>query len=158
MPDENNSWDAGFAEVDRVLKYLPHRYPILMIDRIVEFDPGKSLVAVKNLSFNEPCLQGHFPGRPVMPGVLMVEAIAQAAAVMGFLSMDLTPETHTFLLAGVDGARFRRPVVPGDRLVVHAAITRKVRNIIKVDGRIEVDGQVACSASLTTALVRQGNG
>jgi len=150
--------DERLAEAERILRHLPHRYPFLMVDRIESFEAGKEIVAVKNVSFNEPHFQGHFPGRPVMPGVLMVEAIAQASAILGYLTIGATPATHTFLLAGVEGAKFKRLVIPGDRLVIRSRIVRTIRSMIKMEGAAEVDGETACSATLMSVLVGERDG
>ena len=152
------SWDKRFEEVDRILDHLPHRYPILMIDRIESFEKERRIIAKKNLSFNEPFLQGHFPGRPVMPGVLMIESIAQASAILGYMSLGLTPRTHTFLLVGVEDAKFKRPVIPGDCLTIKSRIVRIIKSMIKLEGSVEVEGELACSASLMTALIDERDG
>ncbi len=158
MTDGKDIWNSRFAQVDQIFGHLPHRFPMLMIDRVESWEPGKSVTAVKNISFNEPYLQGHFPSRPVMPGVLMIEAIAQASAILGYLSMNLTPETHTFLLVGVDEAKFKRMVIPGDRMLIHSSLVRTIRSMIKIEGRIEVEGELVCSARLMTALVSEKDG
>ncbi len=108
-------------DIHQILKQLPHRYPILLVDRVLELEKGVSIKAIKNVSINEPFFLGHFPHRPVMPGVLMLEALAQAAALLSFATLDVTPDDQTvYYFAGIDGARFKRPVEPGDQLILQA--------------------------------------
>jgi 3-hydroxyacyl-[acyl-carrier-protein] dehydratase len=115
-----------------VLDFLPQRYPLLMIDRVLECEPGKRILALKNVSNNEPHFTGHFPGRPIMPGVLILEAMAQAAGILVFRSRDAKPDANTvYYYAGIDGARFKKPVVPGDRLEIEATILAHKRTIWK---------------------------
>ena len=140
-------------DITEILKYLPHRYPFLLIDRVVEMEVHKSIVALKNVTMNEPFFPGHFPHHPVMPGVLIVEAMAQAAAVLSFKSMDMMPdEDQVVYFAGIDKVRFKRPVTPGDQLVMTVEITNNKRNIFKYTGVARVDGQVAAEAELMCAL------
>ncbi|MCB1963211.1 MAG: 3-hydroxyacyl-ACP dehydratase FabZ [Rhodocyclaceae bacterium] len=140
-------------DITEILKYLPHRYPFLLIDRVVEMEAHKSIVALKNVTMNEPFFPGHFPHHPVMPGVLIVEAMAQAAAVLSFKSMDMMPdEDQVVYFAGIDKVRFKRPVTPGDQLVMTVEITNNKRNIFKYTGVARVDGQVAAEAELMCAL------
>jgi 3-hydroxyacyl-[acyl-carrier-protein] dehydratase len=123
------------AEMDiyQVLKYLPQRYPVLMIDRVKELEPGKRIIAVKNVSANEPHFQGHFPGRPIMPGVLILEAMAQAAGVLVFSAEGATQQSDRFVYyyVGIDNARFKKPVVPGDQLELEVRLERALRGIGK---------------------------
>lgn len=137
------------AEMDalQVLDYLPQRYPLLMIDRVLECEPGKRILAVKNVSNNEPQFVGHFPGRPIMPGVLILEAMAQAAGILVFRTQDRKPGSHAvYYYAGIDEARFKRPVVPGDRLEIEASILAHKRIIWKFACVARVDGAVAAEA------------
>ncbi len=138
--------ELGIAEV---LRYLPHRYPFLLIDRVLDYERGQSLTAVKNVSINEPFFQGHFPHYPVMPGVLVVEAMAQACGILAFKSLDLTPDSGgTIYLVGVDKARFRRPVVPGDQLRLVATVSRRVKGIWKFEATAHVDGELCVGAEI----------
>ena len=136
-----------------ILKLLPHRYPFLLIDRVLELEPGKRLLGFKNVTFNEPFFQGHFPGHPVMPGVLVVEALAQACAVLAYKSTNATPETKVTYLMGVDKAKWRRPVVPGDRLELEVEVLRNKGSIWKSRGVARVDGQKAAEAEFLATMV-----
>jgi 3-hydroxyacyl-[acyl-carrier-protein] dehydratase len=134
-------------DVLQVLDYLPQRYPLLMIDRVLECEPGKRILAVKNVSNNEPQFVGHFPGRPIMPGVLILEAMAQAAGILVFRTQDQKPGSHAvYYYAGIDEARFKRPVVPGDRLEIEASILAHKRIIWKFACVARVDGAVVAEA------------
>jgi 3-hydroxyacyl-[acyl-carrier-protein] dehydratase len=140
-------------DINKILQLMPHRYPILLVDRVVELEPGVRVAAIKNVSVNEPFFQGHFPGHPVMPGVLIIEALAQAAAVLTYVTMKTSyPEGTLFLFAGIDGARFKRPVGPGDQLRLEVTMDRIKRGVGKFTGRALVDGEVACEAELMCAL------
>lgn len=142
-------------DIHEVLKYLPHRFPFLLIDRVIEMEEGKSLVALKNVTINEPFFVGHFPIRPVMPGVLIVEALAQAAGVLAYKSTNTSPEDGTlYLFAGIDNARFRRVVEPGDQLRLEVKVLRSKSDIWKLEGVAQVDGEIACAAELLS--VRRG--
>jgi 3-hydroxyacyl-[acyl-carrier-protein] dehydratase len=136
-------------DIQAILEHLPHRYPFLLIDRIVQCDPGKSLTAIKNVTINEPHFQGHFPQMPVMPGVLILEAMAQATGVLAFQTRN--GRQNIYYLVGIDSARFKRPVVPGDQLVIEVEFKQAVRNIWKVDARAKVDGKIVASAELMCA-------
>lgn len=138
-------------DIQEIQRLLPHRYPFLLVDRVVEITPEKSLKAYKNVSFNESFFQGHFPGHPVMPGVLIVEALAQAAALLAFKSRGVEGAGLVYLV-GMDGVRFRRPVVPGDRLDLSVTILRSKARIIKVRGEASVAGELACEAELIATL------
>lgn len=139
-------------DVNEIREYLPHRYPFLLVDRVVELVPGQSIVAYKNVSVNEPFFMGHFPDVPVMPGVLIVEAMAQAAGILGFRTMDKKPaDGSIYYFVGADNLRFKRPVVPGDRLQLEAAVVSEKRGIWKFDCRATVDGQLASEASILCA-------
>ncbi len=136
-------------DIHAILEYLPHRYPILLIDRVREVVPGESITAIKNVSINEPFFPGHYPHHPVMPGVLIVEAMAQAAAILSFRTMGGKPdENSVYYFVGIDGARFKRPVGPGDQLVLEVRITANKRGIWKFAGQAKVDGQLAAEAEL----------
>jgi 3-hydroxyacyl-[acyl-carrier-protein] dehydratase len=140
-------------DIIKILQLMPHRYPILLVDRVLELEPGVRISAIKNVSANEPFFQGHFPGHPVMPGVLMIEALAQAAAVLTYVTMKTSyPEGTLFLFAGIDGARFKRPVGPGDQLKLEVTMDRIKRGVGKFTGRALVDGELACEAELMCAL------
>jgi len=139
-------------DIQQVMKYLPQRYPFLMVDRVTEIEKGKRIVGYKNLTMNEEFFQGHFPGMPLMPGVLMVEAMAQIAGVLGFVSHDRSPQTGDhFVFAGADNVRFKRPVVPGDRLVLEAEMAGSRRHIHKFTCRALIDGKLAASADIMIA-------
>ncbi len=140
-------------DINEILKHLPHRYPMLLVDRVLECEPGKNIRALKNVSINEPFFNGHFPHFPVMPGVLIVEALAQAAGILSFQTMGRLPdESSVYYFVGIDGARFKRPVVPGDQLVLEAEITRQSRGIWKYQARALVEGQIATEAELMCTL------
>jgi len=148
------------AEMDigEILKYLPHRYPMLLIDRVVEFQHGKSLVAIKNVSYNEPYFQGHFPNRPVMPAVIILEAMAQATGILVLRSMDKLPgEKSIYYFVGIDGARFRRPVEPGDQLRIEVNLIRSSRGIWKLRSDATVDGLTVASGDLMGAMREIGD-
>lgn len=139
--------------INDVLKYLPHRYPMLLIDRVVRCEPGKSLTAIKNVTYNENFFQGHFPNRPVMPAVLILEAMAQATGVFALKTLGTLPnERSIYYFVGVDKARFRRPVEPGDRMQIEVRLIRTTRGVWKVESDASVDGVVAASAELMGAL------
>ena len=141
--------------IDTIRQALPHRYPFLLVDRVLSYEKDKRITAIKNVSVSEPYFTGHFPAYPVMPGVLIVEALAQACGVLMFLSsgLDALPEDGYTLLTGVDSCRFRRIVQPGDQLVLHAELQRRMRSLSRFSVRAEVDGDIACDAILTS--VRQ---
>lgn len=141
-------------DITQIAELLPHRYPFLLIDRVLELDVGKRVKALKNVSVNEPFFNGHFPGKPVMPGVLMIEALAQAAAVLAYTSQpkDAAGRQQVVYLAGIDDARFKRIVIPGDQLILEVTTSRIVRGIGKFACRATVDGQLAVEATLIAAL------
>jgi 3-hydroxyacyl-[acyl-carrier-protein] dehydratase len=140
-------------DIHQILKQLPHRYPFLMVDRVIELDKGKRIKAIKNVTINEPFFTGHFPHRPVMPGVLMLEAMAQAAALLSFDAMGVTPDDKTvYYFAGIDGARFKRPVEPGDQLVMEVTLERAKAGIFKFKGVTRVGEEVACEAELMCTM------
>ncbi|MCE2852977.1 MAG: 3-hydroxyacyl-ACP dehydratase FabZ [Chloroflexaceae bacterium] len=141
--------------VEQIMAVIPHRYPFLLIDRIVELEPGVRAVAIKQVTINEPFFQGHFPDYPIMPGVLIIEALAQTGAVAGMVLPENKGKIALF--AGIEGARFRRPVVPGDSLRLEVTIEAMKRGIGKAAAKATVDGNLACEAQLTFALVARTN-
>ena len=142
------SESTGFG-IDEVMRRLPHRYPMLLVDRVLECIPGERIVALKNVTANEEFFAGHFPGRPVMPGVIALEALAQTAGILTFVTAGIYPdETVKFYFAGIDKARFRRPIVPGDQLIMRATLERRIRTIWKYSTVAEVAGQQACAAEM----------
>jgi 3-hydroxyacyl-[acyl-carrier-protein] dehydratase len=139
-------------DIHRILEYLPHRYPFLLIDRVVSLDVGKSIHAYKNVTINEPFFQGHFPHHPIMPGVLIVESLAQAAGVLSFRTVGDKPDLSSiFYFVGIDGARFKRPVMPGDQLHLHVELLRQMRGVFKFKAEARVDGELAAEAELMCA-------
>jgi 3-hydroxyacyl-[acyl-carrier-protein] dehydratase len=139
--------------IHQVLAKLPHRYPILLVDRVLEIEKGVRIRALKNVSVNEPFFQGHFPKRPVMPGVLMLEALAQAAAILSFESQGQEPdEKSVYYFAGIDGARFKRPVEPGDQLILDVQLIRAKAGIYKFAAKATVDGELAVEAELMCTM------
>ncbi len=139
-------------ETNVIRKYLPHRYPFLLVDRVVELNLGESIVAYKNLSINEPFFDGHFPDKPVFPGVLLVEAMAQAAGILGFKTVGKTPaDGSIYYFVGCDGLRFKRPCIPGDRVMLRASIVSERRGIWKFEVSADVDGELAASATILCA-------
>jgi 3-hydroxyacyl-[acyl-carrier-protein] dehydratase len=139
-------------DIHEILRLLPHRYPIVLVDRVLELEPGKRIAALKNVSVNEPVFMGHFPHYPVMPGVLIIEALAQAAAILSFVTFDKRADKDSvYYFAGIDNARFKRPVGPGDQLRLEVELLREMRGIGKFNARALVDGQVAAEAELLCA-------
>ena len=139
-------------EIDKIMEFLPHRYPFLMVDRVIESSEGESLSALKNVSVNEPFFQGHFPNQPIMPGVLILEALAQATGLLAFSSKVVDHENKIYMLVGIDKARFRGQVVPGDQLILNVRLKRNMRGIglyeceALVDGRVVAEAEMMCSA------------
>ena len=145
--------EKPFLDIFAILKYLPHRYPFLLVDRVLECTPGESIRAIKNVTFNEPHFTGHFPERPVMPGVLILEALAQAAGILTYATLRKVPNANTrFYFAGIDGCRFRRPVEPGDQLILEAEVLRMKANIWKYKTRALVGQDLAVEAELLMAI------
>lgn len=143
-PSSNHTMD-----IHAILESLPHRYPFLLVDRVLSVDPGKNIVALKNVTINEPFFPGHYPHHPVMPGVLIIEAMAQAAALLSFQTMESQPdEKSVYYFAGIDGARFKRPVSPGDQLILKVELTRSMRGVFKFKAIAEVEGQLVAQAEL----------
>lgn len=143
--------------VEEIMSLLPHRYPFLMIDRVVDYkitEEHKTLKAIKNVTFNEPYFQGHFPGKPIFPGVLILEAMAQATGVLAFTMVGKPQEGELYYFAAIDNARFKRPVVPGDQLVIDVEFLKEKRGIASFKGVATVNGEIACSADLMCAKRR----
>jgi 3-hydroxyacyl-[acyl-carrier-protein] dehydratase len=141
----------NILEIQEIMALLPHRYPFLMIDRVLDFTPGESLTAIKNVTINEPIFTGHFPTMPIFPGVLILEALAQATGILGFKTVTERAENELYLFAAIDEARFKKPVVPGDQLVLEVKFLKERRNLWKFYGEAKVDGQVVCTAELMCA-------
>ena len=142
-------------DIHQILKKLPHRYPFLLVDRVLAVEPGKSIRALKNVTINEPFFVGHFPHRPVMPGVLIVEAMAQAAGLLAFAAETADRDANSVIyFAGIDGARFKRPVEPGDQLVMDVELMRHKAGIYKFKGTARVGEEVACEAELMCTMRR----
>jgi 3-hydroxyacyl-[acyl-carrier-protein] dehydratase len=140
-------------DINQIKEYLPHRYPMLLVDRVLDYELGKSIVAIKNVTANEEYFSGHFPHKPVMPGVLMIEALAQSAALLAFLTMGKKPDsTSVVYFVGIDAARFKRPVGPGDQLRMEVEILRSSRGIYKFKARGLVDGETALEAELMCTM------
>lgn len=149
--------DQANIGIRRIMDLLPHRYPFLMVDRVVEYVPGSHIRAYKNVTINEPFFQGHFPGLPIMPGVLILEALAQAGGLYVLLEPDLDITGSIFVFSGMDKVRFRRPVVPGDKLTLHITDFKHRLSLWKMNGRAEVDGEVAAEGTFTANLVPKGS-
>ncbi len=140
-------------DIIQIKQYLPHRYPLLLVDRVLDWESGKRLTAIKNVTVNEEFFNGHFPHKPVMPGVLMIEALAQASALLAFLSIGQKPDDNAVVyFLGIDGARFKRPVEPGDQLRMEIEILRHARGIWKFQARATVDEQLAVEAELMCTM------
>jgi 3-hydroxyacyl-[acyl-carrier-protein] dehydratase len=140
--------------INRILKLLPHRYPILLVDRVLELEPSKKIKALKNVSVNEPYFQGHFPEFPVMPGVLILESLAQASALLAF-SQEQKKDT-VYYFAGIDNARFKKPVTPGDQLILNAEVLRNKAGIWKFNAFATVDNEIVAQADLLCAVRQKG--
>ncbi len=144
--------EAFSMDISAVMHQLPHRYPFLLVDRVIACVPGESIEALKNVTVNEPFFPGHFPYRPVMPGVMILEALAQAAGILAFKTAGVVPDEQTrFYFVGIDGARFRKPVEPGDQLILKARLERAIRGIWKFSTVAEVDGREVASATMMVA-------
>jgi 3-hydroxyacyl-[acyl-carrier-protein] dehydratase len=140
-------------DIHEILDHLPHRYPFVLIDKVISMDLGKEITAVKNVTINEPFFPGHFPYHPVMPGVLIVEAMAQAAAILSFKTMDTKPsEESVYYFAGIDNARFKKPVGPGDQIILNVKIVRILKGIWKYSGVAKVDDEVVAEANMMCIL------
>ncbi len=139
-------------KIEEIREYLPHRYPFLLVDRVVSVTPGESIIGYKNITANEPFFTGHFPSHSIMPGVLIIEAMAQVAGILGFVTTGKKPsDGYTYYLAGTDKVRFKRPVIPGDRLQLEARHVTNKRGIWKFECHARVDGELACTAEILTA-------
>ncbi len=138
--------------IREIMKLLPHRYPLLLVDRVLEMEPGKRIVGLKNVSVNEQFFQGHFPGAPVMPGVLIIESMAQCGALM-FLSQLDDRDRKLFYFGAVNKARFRKPVMPGDQLIIECEVLQKRASTVRIKGVAKVDGVVVCEAELLSVMV-----
>ena len=140
-------------DINEILQHLPHRYPFLLIDRVISIDPGKEIVALKNVTINEPFFPGHYPHHPVMPGVLVIEAMAQAAAILSFTGdAGKADDSKVYYFVGIDGARFKRPVIPGDQLIIKIKPLFNKRGLWKFSAVAEVDGQVAAEAEIMCTM------
>lgn len=146
MANQLNSLD-----IQEIMALLPHRYPFLLIDKVLDYTPGESLTAVKNVTMNEPVFTGHFPSMPIFPGVLILEALAQATGILGFKTVTERSENELYLFAAIDEARFKKPVVPGDTMILEVKFLKERRNMWKFYGEAKVDGQVVCCAELMCA-------
>lgn len=145
-------------DIQRIMSYLPHRYPFLMVDRVISLDSPRSIDAYKCVSINEPFFQGHFPDLPVMPGVLIIEALAQAGGLLVLAGQDeAVVKSSIFLFTGIENVRFRKPVVPGDKLALHCELVRQKMRLWKMRGTAHVDGVLAAEAELTAAIVPRGD-
>jgi 3-hydroxyacyl-[acyl-carrier-protein] dehydratase len=139
--------------IHKVLEYLPHRYPFLLIDRVLSYEPGKEVRALKNVTINEPFFNGHFPHHPVMPGVLIIEAMAQAAALLSFVTMNAkSDDSSVYYFVGIDNARFKKPVTAGDALILHVTLERHMRGVWKFKANAHVDDILAAEAELLCAV------
>ena len=140
-------------DINEILRHLPHRYPFLLIDRVISVEPDKNIVALKNVTINEPFFVGHFPHHPVMPGVLVIEAMAQAAAILTFRSNNHLPDDKSiYYFVGIDNARFKRPVIAGDQLMLHVSIIREARGLWKFKAEARVEKKLAAEAELLCTL------
>jgi len=139
-------------DIQKIMGFLPHRYPFLLIDKVIEFEPTKRLVAIKNVTINEPFFQGHFPGYPIMPGVLVVEAMAQAGGIIMMAEIE-DREKKLVVFTGIERAKFRRPVTPGDQLRIEVEVLAFKMRAGRIEGKAYVDGKLACQAILTCAVV-----
>lgn len=137
--------------VHEIQKLIPHRYPMLLVDRVLDYEPGKTLHAIKNVTFNEPVFMGHFPELAIFPGVLILESLAQATGILGFKSSNGREEGEMYLFASIDNAKFKQPVVPGDTMHLHVEFLKERRGMWKFYGEAKVDGKVVCSANLMCA-------
>ena len=146
MANQLNSLD-----IQEIMALLPHRYPFLLIDKVLDYTPGESLTAVKNVTMNEPVFTGHFPGMPIFPGVLILEALAQATGILGFKTVTERSDNELYLFAAIDEARFKKPVVPGDTMILEVKFLKERRNMWKFYGEAKVDGQLVCCAELMCA-------
>jgi len=147
----------NILDIRQILELLPHRYPFLLVDRVVDYTAGESIEAYKNVTMNEPFFQGHFPGVPVMPGVLILEALAQTGGILVVKSIDTTIEDKLFLFTGMEKVRFRKPVYPGDKLELKCRLIRHKLMLWKMEGKAYVDGKLAAEAEITAAIMNKGD-
>ncbi|KAF1074322.1 3-hydroxyacyl-ACP dehydratase FabZ [Halodesulfovibrio sp. MK-HDV] len=147
--------DKNNLDIRQILDLLPHRYPFLLVDRVLDYTPLESIDAYKNVTMNEPFFQGHFPGIPVMPGVLIMEALAQAGGLLVLKSTDMPLENKLFLFTGMEKVRFRKPVYPGDRLELKCRLIRHKLKLWKMEGKAYVDGVLAAQAEMTAAIMNK---
>jgi len=138
-------------EVEEIQKLIPHRYPMLLVDRVLDYEAGKWLHAIKNVTFNEPVFTGHFPGLAIFPGVMILECLAQATGILGFKTTNGREENEMYLFASIDNAKFKQPVVPGDTMHLHVEFIKERRGMWKFHGEAKVDGKIVCSADLMCA-------
>ncbi|NCB49792.1 MAG: 3-hydroxyacyl-ACP dehydratase FabZ [Alphaproteobacteria bacterium] len=159
MTEDLNSKKAPLFNIEDIMRVLPHRYPFLLIDRVEEFEPNKSIKAIKNVTMNEPFFQGHFPGHPVMPGVLMIEAMAQAAgiSVSASLPEGESIQDYNFYFMTVNEAKFRKVVTPGDRLEFYVTKERQLKNVYKFKGEVKVDGNIVAEARFSAIVFKKEN-
>ncbi|NMP33252.1 3-hydroxyacyl-ACP dehydratase FabZ [Thalassotalea sp. M1531] len=143
--------EKNVIDVEEIQTLIPHRYPMLLVDRVLDYEPGKWLHAIKNVTFNEPVFTGHFPGNAIFPGVMILEALAQATGVLGFKTNEDKAGKELYLFASIDNARFKRPVTPGDTMHLHVDFIKERRGMWKFHGEAKVDGKVVCSADLMCA-------
>lgn len=147
--------DTNILHIKDILELLPHRFPFLLVDRVIYFEKGKFLCASKNISFNEPFFQGHFPGKPIFPGVLILEAMAQATGILAFKSAGKLVPGELYYFAAIDEARFKRPVVPGDQMILEVEFIKERCGVARFKGIAKVDGEVVCEASMMCARRRE---
>ncbi|MBF0304240.1 MAG: 3-hydroxyacyl-ACP dehydratase FabZ [Alphaproteobacteria bacterium] len=151
--NDNGTTTPGSVDINRIMQMIPHRYPFLMVDRVIDIVPNQSAIGIKNVTIGEPCFQGHFPTRPIFPGVLIIEAMAQTAAVLVVETLGRASEGKLVYFMSIDGARFRKPVGPGDRLMIHVAKERSRGNVWKFRGEAKVDGTLVAEAIYTAMIV-----
>jgi 3-hydroxyacyl-[acyl-carrier-protein] dehydratase len=145
-------------DIKEILDCLPHRFPFLLVDRVLSCEPGKKIVAIKNVAMNEPYFQGHFPGNPVMPGVMILEALAQAAAILSFKTVNYSSTAGLlYYFVGIDNARFKKPVIPGDQLILDVSMLRSVRGIAKLTAQARVGETVVTEAELMCTIKKQND-
>jgi len=150
---ETSHQKMNSLDINQIKEYLPHRYPLLLVDRVLDWESGKTITAIKNVTINEEFFNGHFPHKPVMPGVMMIEALAQTAALLSFLTIGQKPDDNAVVyFIGIDGARFKRPVEPGDQIKMEVEIIRSARGIWKYKAKGSVDGQIAVEAELMCTM------
>ncbi len=153
MDSESATTEATAIDIQRIMEMIPHRYPFLMIDKLIELVPNEHAVGLKNVTFNEPQFQGHFPGKPVMPGVLIIEAMAQTSALLVVHTMGAAAEGKLVYFMSIDGARFRKPVVPGDSLRIHIVVRHNRGKVWKFDCEARVDGVLTSEATIAAMIV-----